>query len=132
MTRAERLLYHQIHPLKLLTDVTTSFASSWLLWQAAWARAALVAFVPSVVVTLLLVWRAELEPLQQSLLGRYVGRCMTRRVEALRFGGQLVMWAGAATHVPWLLPLGFLIVVYGWLRGLWAPSVAVEADHLGG
>jgi len=109
MTRAERLLYHQIHPLKLLTDVTTSFASTWLLWQARWVPALVVAFAPSVLVTVLLLRRADLDRLRDSRLGRYVSTFMTRRVEALRFGGQLVMWAGAAAHVPWLVPLGFTV-----------------------
>jgi hypothetical protein len=122
MTRSERLLYHQVHPLKLLTDITTSFASSWLLWREAWGMAALVAFLPSIVVSALLIWGADLEPWARTPIGRYVARFMTRRVEALRFAGQLVMWAGAALHIVWLLPLGLAIVVFGWLKGFWTPA----------
>ncbi|XYH99404.1 hypothetical protein ACMHYB_06425 [Sorangium sp. So ce1128] len=29
MTRGEKFLYHQIHPLKLATDFASSAASSW-------------------------------------------------------------------------------------------------------
>jgi len=117
MTRAERLLYQQVHPLKLLTDFATSFCSSWLLWNRQWAAAALVGLVPSVVVTGLLLWRADLAPFVRTPIGRYVARFMTRRVEALRFAGQLLMWAGAGLHIVWWLPLGFMIVVFGWLSG---------------
>jgi hypothetical protein len=122
MTRAERLLYHQVHPLKLLTDVTSSFSSSWLLWQQRWAMAASVAFLPSIVVSALLLWRADLEPWAHTPIGRYVARFMTRKVEALRFCGQLLMWAGAALHVVWWLPLGMMIVVFAWLKGFWIPT----------
>ncbi|MEV4312313.1 hypothetical protein [Actinocrispum sp. NPDC049592] len=119
MTRAERLLYHQIHPAKLATDVATSFASCWLLWEAQWVAAVVVAFVPSVVMTALLVWQADLERLRDTPAGRYVAGFMTRRVEAVRFGGQIVMWAGAAAHVPWLVPFGFMVIVFAWLGGFW-------------
>ena len=122
MTWTEKLLYHQIHPAKLLTDVATSFASSWLLWTAHWVTAAVVAFVPSIVVSALLLWRVDLEPLRRTPFGRYVATFMTRKVEAIRLGGQAVMWIGAGTHIPWLLPLGFMIVVFGWLGGLWIPD----------
>jgi hypothetical protein len=55
---------------------------------------------------------------------------MTRRIEAVRFAGQFVMWAGAVWHVAWLLPLGFLIVAYGWANGLWAQKQ--RAEHSSG
>lgn len=50
MTRTQKLLYQQIHPLKLLTDFTTSFASSWLLWTRHWLEAGIVGLSPSVLV----------------------------------------------------------------------------------
>jgi hypothetical protein len=131
MTRAERFLYHQIHPLKLLTDFATSFASSWLLWESRWTWAAVVAFVPSVAVTVLLVWRADLDHYKHTPLGRYVAAFMTRKVEGIRLGGQAVMWTGAATHVPWLIPLGFMIIVFAWLTGLWAHAPVSDAPLRG-
>lgn len=122
MTQVERYLYHQIHPAKVLTDVTTSFASTWLLWQGRWAVAAVVAFAPSVVVSALMLWRADLSWLPRTALGRYVAGYMTRRVEAVRLAGQAVMWIGAATQVPWLIPTGFMVIVFAWLGGLLTPD----------
>jgi len=121
VTRAERYLYHQVHPLKLLVDFATSFASTWLLWEARWALAAVVALPPSVVASAL-VWRTDLTRFERAPIGRYVARHMTRGVEALRFAGQFVMWIGAAAHVLWVIPLGFLVIVFGWLSGFWTPS----------
>jgi hypothetical protein len=121
MTPAERRLYHQVHPLKLFTDVATSFASSWLLWHRAWIAGAIVGLVPSVVVSAVMLWRVDLEPWARTPVGRYVARFMTRRVEALRGAGQLLMWAGAALHIVWWLPLGMMVVLFGWLKGFWTP-----------
>ncbi|MFT3708485.1 MAG: hypothetical protein QM817_12605 [Archangium sp.] len=126
MTRKERLLFHQLHPLKLLTDFTTSFASAWLLWEARWWEALAVAFLPSFVVTGLLVTFAELDGLQRSPMGRYVSAHMTRAATSVRIAGQIVMWLGAIAHVSWLLPLGLMIVIFGWLRGLWAPAATAH------
>ena len=122
MTRRERLLLHQIHPAKLATDVATSFASTWLLWQGEWATAAAVAFVPSMVVTVVLVAWADLDRLRRTPLGRYVSAHMSGRMQAVRSAGQVLMWAGAAVHVLWVVPFGFMVIVWGWLNGLWAPS----------
>jgi len=48
MTLAERVLCHQIHPLKLFTDVSTAFVAAWLLWAQKFGEAMLVGFVPSI------------------------------------------------------------------------------------
>jgi hypothetical protein len=122
MTRSELLLYHQIHPFKLLVDFGTSFASTWLLWEARWALAAVVAFVPSIVATSLVIGLADLERYKNTPLGHYLPKYMTPKMTALRSLGQLVMWAGAAVHIPWLLPLGFVVIVFAWLNGLLSPT----------
>lgn len=119
MNAKDRMLYHQIHPLKLLTDFTTSFASSWLLWEARWVPALLVAFVPSIFVSILLV-RTDLDRYAASPFGAYVAAHMTTRATLVRITGQLVMWIGAIAHLPWMLPLGlWILVVLGWGNGLW-------------
>jgi len=120
MTRDEKLLIHQIHPAKLLTDFGTSFASAWLLWNELWLPAVLVAFLPSMLITLVILQFADLERLQRSWFGHYVVRRMNRRVTTQRIVGQLVVWAAAIAHVPWLIPFGYFVIVLAWLDGLWA------------
>ena len=122
MTRAEKYLYHQVHPLKLFIDFGTSFWSSWLLWERQPALALAIAFLPSIVVSASMIGWMDLEWLRGTYLGRYVERHMSRKIEGVRFGGQLLMWAGAWWHVPWLLPLGLLVVLVAWGNVLWAPS----------
>ena len=95
MSSADRLLYHQIHPLKVLTDVSTAATACFLFWEHRTVAALLVGFLPSIVVSVLLVRWADLEPYRRSALGRYVGRFMTRQVELARFAGLIPLWGGA-------------------------------------
>ena len=118
MEQRERLLYHQIHPVKLATDVTTAAVGVALLWQHRLGLALLVGFVPSIVVSIFLVTWGNLEQYRSSAFGRYVGRFMTRRVELARFAGLLPFWGGAWLHQPVLIVFGALWIVGCWLRGL--------------
>ena len=103
--------------------MASSFASSWLLWEAHWLAAAVVGLAPSMLVSAaLLLARAELAGYAGAPIGRWVAQHMTPAATGIRVAGQIVMWAGAAAHVPWLLPTGLLVVVFGWMRGLWTPD----------
>jgi hypothetical protein len=48
LTAGERALYHQVHPLKLATDITTAIASLVLLSRHALWEALTVMFGPSI------------------------------------------------------------------------------------
>lgn len=128
MTSRERMLYQQIHPLKLLTDFGTSFASTGLLWQGQWQYALVAAFLPSIAVTVWLMRFADLRRYRDTALGAYVARHMTTRIVAERIAGQLLVWAGAVTHVAWLLPFGYFVIVLAWLNGLWAPAPSPSSE----
>src|SRR5215467_5013402 len=100
MQPSERLLYHQIHPLKLFTDVTTAAAATLLFWDHRLWLALATAFVPSIVVSAALLRWADLEPYRRSGFGRYISRFMNRRVEMARFAGLLPLWIGAWRRQP--------------------------------
>jgi hypothetical protein len=121
MDLQEKVLYHQIHPVKLFTDISTALLSLYLLWRHRIGAALLVMFIPSICVTFVLVRWADLERYQRSRPGRYIRRYMTRPIEAIRFAGLAVMAIGAWFHTIWLLPLGTLVIVLGWLRGVLFP-----------
>ena len=121
MTREESFLYHQIHPLKLATDIGTSAVSSFLLWQHRLGAGLVIAFVPSIVASALIVRWVDLGSYAQSPVGVYVRRHMTHVVEAQRMTGQVVMWVGAWQHSGLVIALGALVVVLAWLGGLGAP-----------
>jgi sorbitol-specific phosphotransferase system component IIC len=91
----EKALYHQIHPVKLFTDVSTSFVSLFLIWQHNQVAGLLIGIIPSIVISLLVIRFASLERIKQSPFGRYVARYMTNKMQAIRLLGQVVGWFGA-------------------------------------
>jgi len=122
MELRDRVLYHQIHPVKLLTDGVTAAAATALLWRHWLTSALVVGFLPSILVTLALLRWADLEPYQHSAFGRYVGRFMTRRVEGARFAGLAVLWGGAWLRRPMLIALSVAWIAACWLWGIRAPA----------
>jgi hypothetical protein len=114
----EKLLYHQIHPLKLAVDFSTSFVSTWLFWRHELVLGLLVAWVPSVLATVAMLRWMDFTRERDSQLGSYIARHMTRLAEAVRFGGQFMAWFGAWFFAGWLVVLGYAIVVVGWTYSL--------------
>jgi hypothetical protein len=121
MTRAEKILYHQIHPLKLLTDSIAGFVALPLLWRHRLRAALIVMLVPPTLVSILIIRYADLEPYKRSPFGRYVERYMTREMQGMRLAGYLLMALGAWHRKPWSVPLGLLVVLFGWFRGMLFP-----------
>jgi hypothetical protein len=82
-----------------------------------------VQFVPSIVVSTVLLCWADLEPQRRSGFGRYVGRSMTPWSQALRLAGNGVMSVGAWYRRPDLMVVGLLTIAFGWcyaaLGGAW-------------
>ncbi len=118
MTLKERALYHQIHPLKLATDIVASVASLYLLWEHMIAAGLFVHFVPPVIASAALIRYANLDAQAQSPFGRYVARHMTRTTEAIRLFGDLVTMLGAWEHDPLLIAAGYAVIVGAWCNGL--------------
>ena len=121
MTLREKALYHQIHPAKLATDILAEPISLYFFWRHDLALGLATHFLPPIIASALVMRFADLEPLMASPLGRYVGRHMTRRVEAARLAGDLIMVAGAWSRWPWLFVLGLGVVAAAWLSGRIAP-----------
>jgi hypothetical protein len=118
MTLREKSLYHQVHPAKLFTDWSTGLVALYALWQHEWVVALIVMFIPSIVVSLLIVRYVNLEKHKRSAFGQYVSRYMTRSMEAVRLLGYAVMATGAWYQIVWLILFGLLIILFGWLRGI--------------
>lgn|SRR5574341_329221 len=124
MTLQEKTLYHQIHPLKLFTDWSTGFLALYFFWRHDLLIAMAIALIPSIIASLILVRFADLEKYKASAFGKYVGKTMTRAVEAIRFLGYAVMAIGAWIHLAWLIPLGLAMILLAWLRGVIFPVQA--------
>jgi hypothetical protein len=122
VTREEKILYHQIHPLKLLTDATAGFAALPLLWLRRLRAALLVMLLPPIFASVLIIRYVDLEPYRRSSLGRYAEQYMSREMQGVRLVGYLIMALGAWHRRLWPMPLGLLVVLFGWFRGIFFPE----------
>jgi len=122
MTQQEKILYHQIHPLKLLTDISAEVVSLYLFWQRKLLAGLLVMFIPPMLASALIIRLVDLEAYKQSAFGRYIRTYMTSPVVVVRILGTVVTHIGAWYRKPALIPLGLMLVLLGWLRGLLWPK----------
>jgi hypothetical protein len=123
MTPQEKALYHQIHPLKLVTDINAEVVSLALFWRRKPLAGLIVLLVPPITASTLIVRLVELEGYKQSASGRYLRMYMTPFAVMVRLLGTVVTHQGAWYHRPRLITLGLVIVLLAWLRGiLWPVS----------
>jgi hypothetical protein len=126
MTLQEKTLYHQIHPLKLGTDILAQIASGILFWEHQLLWGLLAMLIPPIIASAILVNVLDLRRIRASAVGRYLKRSMTHAMEAVRLAGTVPISCGAWYHAPWLIALGLGMVVFGWLRGLLFPGKGVR------
>ena len=118
MTPQEKALYHQIHPLKLFTDISVEVISLYLFWKHKLFAGLLVIFLPPIIASLLIMRWVDLEPYKRSAFGKYVRKYMTPSVVALRVLGTVITHLGAWYRRPLLMLVGLGMVLVGWGRGL--------------
>jgi hypothetical protein len=87
LTPQEKYLYHQIHPVKLLTDWSAGLLSLYFFWRHDFVAAAVIALIPAVVVSWMLIRFSYLERRRASRFGHDVRRYMIRTMEAPRLVG---------------------------------------------
>jgi len=117
MTLKEKVLYHQIHPLKLTADIGCEPFSLYFFWHHDLALGLATHFIPPIVASLILLRRADFEVIKRSRAGAYLRHNMTKRVEGIRFGGDIVMVLGAWFHRPSLIVAGLVVIVTAWSSG---------------
>ncbi len=128
MTIQEKMLYHQIHPAKLFTDIGVTFPACYFFWQHQIVAALTIALLPPIIVSAsILLTDVDLERYKHSSFGRYLRTYMTRTVEAVRLAGFVLMAAGSWLHEGWLLAIGVVLVLLGWLRGVIWPKGSEKA-----
>lgn len=117
MTFSEKVLYHQIHPAKVATDIATEFVSLYFLWRHQLVLGLATHFAPPIVASALLIPFGSFEAQRNSRLGRYIAWHMTRAVEAVRLAGDIVMVFGAWFRSPVWIAAGLLVVIAAWVSG---------------
>jgi hypothetical protein len=117
MTLQEKILYHQIHPLKLAADIGCEPVSLYFFWQHNLLLGLATHFAPPIAASFWLIARANLEAYKNSAGGAFLRRHMTRTVEAIRLLGDLLMAVGAWIRLPSLIASGAVIIVLAWASG---------------
>jgi len=122
MNFEDKQKYQEIHPLKLATDISSAIIGLYLFWQHVLLFGVVILIVPPVVASLIVIVWVPLERYKNSALGRYIDRYMTGAMRLLRLVGLVVMLVGAWYHVALLIPLGLVVVLLGWVRGILFPK----------
>ncbi len=116
MNFQEKSLYHQIHPVKLATDISTSIISTLLFWNHDLLPGLAIGILPSIIVSALIIRYANLEYYRSTRFGQYLGN-MTGSMQALRLAGQIIAWLGAWYQSLLTVAAGFLVILPAWSRG---------------
>lgn len=114
LSARDAALYHQVHPLKLATDFSTAAASLVLLAQHRLWLALLIMWVPSIIVSSLMIRFGDFSDTHRSRTGKYLRRYMSVKMQALRFGGMALAAVGAWIHAWWLIAAGVAVIAWGW------------------
>ena len=118
LTFRERFLYHQIHPAKLFTDVATALVGIDLFWRHELAPALIIALLPPVLVSAVLMLEGELDRYRSSPMGAYLRRFMPPWVLAVRLFGVGVAFYAAWHHLPAGVIGGLALVAICWANGI--------------
>ena len=113
----EKILYHQIHPAKLATDILAEPVSLYFFWRHALALGLVTHFAPPIIASAVIVGSMDLQRQKASRFGHYIAQFMSRGVEAARLAGDIVMVFGAWYRAPLVIAGGLLIVILAWLSG---------------
>ena len=114
----DRVLLHQVHPVKLAADISASLISNALLWRHRPVAGIVTRYALPVIGSAIVLSFADVERLRGTAAGRYVLANMSPGAMAVRLGGDVVMAVGSWYRRPPLIALGLLIVAAGWsLRG---------------
>ena len=118
MTLGERALYHQIHPAKVFIDVSTALIGIDLFWRHQQAAGLLIALLPPVLVSVVLMNEVDLEPYRRSAMGAYLRRFMPPWVQALRLFGIALAFYASWYHVPAGVVGGIGLIAACWANGI--------------
>ena len=118
MTLLEKNLYQQIHPLRLFTDWTSGLYACYLFWNQELIPGLVLAFGPSLIVSLIILRFTDLEKLKNSRFGRYYKRTYNKTVDFTRFGGFVVMAAGSWNQTIQIVGVGLIIIIGTWTYGI--------------
>jgi hypothetical protein len=113
VTLKEKVLFHQIHPAKLATDIAAAVISLYFLWEHDLVIGLLTHFTPPPIASAAVIRFADLNTYKTSRLGAYLARYM-----GTRLAGDLISVVAAWYQSPVGILTGLGIVFAAWTYGL--------------
>jgi hypothetical protein len=112
------VLYHQIHPAKVFADTSTALVGIDLFWRHALAPALIIALLPPILVSAVLINEVNFEGYRSSPMGAYLRRFMPPWLQAVRLFG-----VGVAFYAAWFqfeagVISGLALVAICWANGI--------------
>jgi hypothetical protein len=117
-TPAEKLFYHQAHPVRLALATVSGIASLYLLSRHWFALAALAFVVPSFAFAAWYVRHGDADALRKSRAGKYLRKWMTPGAHAQRAIGFALMCYAAWTGSYPLMAFGAACLLHAWFVGV--------------
>jgi hypothetical protein len=117
MLARDRERYHQLHPAKLVADWGTAIVAGGLLWWRHPIGALVVGFVPSILISWIFLsgrFDRSLDAIRDGSAARTIAPHLSAGVNAIRFAGLALAWAGCWLHAAWMLPAGVFVILAGW------------------
>jgi hypothetical protein len=118
MTLKEKILFHQVHPAKLATDIIAAIVSLYFFWQQEPTMGLVTHFIPPPIASGVVIHFANLEPYKYSRLGAYLVRYMTPTAQTLRLAGDLITVFAAWYHSILGIVAGLVLILAAWTYGL--------------
>ncbi len=119
MRLADKVLVHQVHPVKIGADLTASVVSNVLLWKAHPKAAIVVRVLLPVGGSAAVLALADLDALAMTRRGQYVLAHMPPTAQVVRLAGDALMGLGARRHSPALLLVGTAVIAADWSHAAW-------------
>ena len=123
MNRKEKALYHQIHPAKLAVDWACGIFSLIPMWDHRLILSLIIAFVPSFLISYLLIRLADLSRYKHSAFGRYMAAHMSPWLQFVRMFGFVLMLTGAWHHDLLIIAFGLALILLAWLHGVFTNAI---------
>lgn len=122
MDFGEKQKYQEIHPAKLAVDIGTGVISIYFFWFQNLVFGLVIVFLPSIIITAVIMKWVNLEKYKQSSFGKYIDKYMTSTIRLIRTVGLVIALVGAWFHIWWLIIAGLLGILLAWLRGKILPT----------
>ncbi|MBI3627042.1 hypothetical protein HY224_03280 [Candidatus Uhrbacteria bacterium] len=117
ITQEEKILYHQVHPLKLIIEWSGALLALYFFWQGEMWKGIFMAFLPAVFSSWLVIQWADFKSIKNTHLGQNFKHYLAKHLKALRMLGYLLTVLGAIYNSTSTVTFGLAVIITSWFTG---------------